>query len=366
MKQLLITGIRGVPAAHGGFETFAENLAVYLVHQGWQVTVYCQESFNDYGKISESEWQGVRRVHIPVKGQGAKATILFDYLSVKHAVNEPGMVLTLGYNTAFFNLRYRLAGQKNIINMDGIEWKRDKWKWYEKAWLYLNERSGCLIGNHLIADHPEIKKHLSTRVKESKITMIPYGARFVENADPKLLNQFNIAPNCYAIVIARAEPENSILEIVKAFSSKKRGKKLVVLGKYDSSNDYHKEVLGSASDEVLFIGAVYDHATLDALRYFSMLYVHGHTVGGTNPSLIEALGSGQAVLAHDNPFNRWVAGEGAKYFSDEKSCSKIMDWVLDDQKKLQEMSESSSARFSESFTWPQVLEQYEQLLLNYV
>ncbi len=157
MKQLIITGIRGVPAAHGGFETFAENLAVYLVKYGWKVTVYCQESYNDFQQVSETEWQGVRRIHIPVKGQGAKATIIFDYLSLKHAAKEPGLVLTLGYNTALFNLRLRLSGKKNLINMDGIEWKRDKWKWYEKAWLYFNERAGCLIGNHLIADHPEIK-----------------------------------------------------------------------------------------------------------------------------------------------------------------------------------------------------------------
>ncbi len=365
-KKIVITGIRGVPASHGGFETFAENLAVYLVEKGWDVTVYCQEDINEYNEITETDWQGVRRIHVPVKGDGAKATVIFDFLSVKHAAKQSGVILTLGYNTALFNLMFKFYKKTNLINMDGIEWKRDKWKWYEKAWLYLNERSGCLIGNHLIADHPEIKNHLTTRVKESKITMIPYGARSVENADPKLLDQFNIESNCYAIVIARAEPENSILEIVKAFSSKTRGKKLVVLGKYDTSNDYHQEVLSSASDEVLFIGAVYDHATLDALRYFSMLYVHGHTVGGTNPSLIEALGAGQAVLAHDNLFNRWVAGSEAEYFSDEYSCSELMDSLLDNQERLLKMSKSSRSRFNKNFTWTQVLEQYESLLLDYV
>lgn len=365
MKQLIITGIRGVPAAHGGFETFSENLAVYLVKHGWKVTVYCQESYDDFQQISETEWQGVRRIHIPVKGQGAKATIIFDYLSLKQAAKEPGLILTLGYNTALFNLRLRLSRKKNLINMDGIEWKRDKWKWYEKAWLYMNERVGALTGNHLIADHPEIKNHLKTRVKESKITMIPYGARDVTVADVTLLEEFKLKAHKYALVIARAEPENSILEIVQSFSSKPRAVKLVVLGKYDRSDQYHAEVLDAASSDVLFVGAVYEHAVLDALRFYSCLYVHGHTVGGTNPSLIEALGAGQPVLAHDNHFNRWVAGEGAAYFLDTEECNLKFDELLHDKERLLQMTNFSRRRFDEDFKWQKILAQYERLFLSW-
>lgn len=364
--NLIITGIRGVPASHGGFETFAENLAVYLVEKGWNVTVYCQESQEEHSDVFESNWQGVKRIHIPVKGNGAKATVVFDYLSVKHALSQTGIVLTLGYNTALFNLWFRFRGKKNIINMDGIEWKRDKWSWYEKAWLYLNERAGCLIGNHLIADHPEIANHLKTRVNGSKITMIPYGARDVVDANASLLDFFGIKPGKYAIVIARAEPENSILEIIKGFSRKKRNVELVVLGKYSSSNSYHEEVLKAASSQVKFLGAVYEHEILDALRYCSCLYVHGHTVGGTNPSLIEALGAGQPVLAHDNQFNRWVAGEKAEYFSSVDECSTALDGLLNGVTKLSEMSEASQERFNELFTWETVLKQYETLLTKWV
>jgi glycosyltransferase involved in cell wall biosynthesis len=365
LNQLIITGIRGVPASHGGFETFAENLAIYLVSKGWQVAVYCQEAFTDSMNIYETNWQGVQRIHIPVRGDGAKATIVFDYLSVKDALKRPGLVLTLGYNTALFNFWFRIKGKKNLINMDGIEWKRNKWKWYEKAWLYLNERAGCLIGNHLIADHPEIKKHLITRVDESKVTMIPYGARQVCSADVSLLSTYSLQPKSYALVIARPEPENSILEIVKAFSKKQRHHSLVVLGRYDKTNSYHAQVLESVSDEVKFIGAVYDHATLDALRFNASLYVHGHTVGGTNPSLIEALGAGQPVLAHDNQFNRWVAGTGAFYFDNTVACADAFDSLLDNE-KLSQMSQSASERFAESFTWHAVLKQYEDLLLKWV
>lgn len=366
MKQLIITGIRGVPASHGGFETFAENLAVYLVKQGWDVTVYCQESYENFGEVTESEWGGVRRIHIPVKGSGAKATVVFDYLSVRNALNQPGLVLTLGYNTALFNLWFRLKGKKNLINMDGIEWKRDKWAWYERVWLYFNERMGCLIGNHLIADHPEIKNHLKTRVSDEKITMIPYGARAVLTADESCLSPYGIQSKRYALLIARPEPENSILEVVQAFSAKKRNHYLVVLGRYEASNEYHSKVLAVASDEVKFIGAVYEHSTLDALRFFASLYIHGHTVGGTNPSLIEALGASQPVLAHDNQFNRWVAGGKSEYFNSVEECSAALDSLLNDGTKLSEMSDDSQKRFNELFTWKTVLKQYEDLLVRYI
>lgn len=365
VKNLNILGVRGIPASHGGFETFAENLSLYLVNIGWAVTVYCQESVDDISDVYESNWNGVRRIHIPVKGDAAKATVVFDYLSVKHALQQSGLVLTLGYNTALFNLLFRLRGKQNLINMDGIEWKRDKWTWYEKAWLYINERAGCLIGNHLIADHPEIKKHLSSRVSASKVTMIPYGAREVNGADFDLLNKYSLQKENYALVIARPEPENSILEIVSAFSSKERSIKLVVLGKYDRDNAYHHLVLEAASSDVMFIGAVYDHDHVDALRFYSSLYIHGHTVGGTNPSLIEALGAGQPVLAHDNKFNRWVASDAAVYFKDESECASAIDSLFKDKDRLLFMSASSKARFEACFTWDKVLGQYESLLQRF-
>jgi len=207
-------------------------------------------------------------------------------------------VLTLGYNTAVFCLAYRLKGIANLINMDGIEWRRQKWSTLERVWLYFNERAGCWLGNHLIADHPEIKAHLATRVANSKITMIPYGADRIDNADSGVLAQYGLQPGGYAMVIARPEPENSILEIVAAFSRKPRGMRLVVLGRYDLEMPYHKQVMDAASAEVMFPGAIYDKATVSALRFHSALYAHGHQVGGTNPSLVEAMGAGSAVLAH--------------------------------------------------------------------
>lgn len=361
MKSLLILGTRGVPAQHGGFETFAEKLSLFLVARGWQVTVYCQEDSGE--KMWESTWEGVRRIHIPVATPGALGTIIFDLKATWHALSQRGLFLTLGYNTAVFNLLQRLKGQVNVINMDGIEWRRDKWGIVAKTWFWLNERIGCWTGNHLVADHPQIKAHLATRVRDSKITMIPYGGDEVLAADAALLERYGLEPGQFSVIIARPEPENSFLEMVRAFSRRPRQHKLVVLGNFQpDSNPYHRAVMQAASEEVLFPGAIYESPVVQALRHYARFYLHGHRVGGTNPSLVEALGAGCAVIAHDNHFNRWVAGEGAAYFSDEESCAGLFDRLLYDAAAQQAMARASEARFRESFTWPQVLVAYERLL----
>ena len=364
--ELIILGTRGIPAKHGGFETFAEKIALYLVHKSnWNVTVYCQVYGN--GEITEDNWNGIKRVHIPIKSKGALSTVLFDLKSVIHSFKKRKLILTLGYNTAVFNILFRLVRVKNIINMDGLEWKREKWTLNERIWLYINERAGCLIGNHLIADHPEIKKHLLSRVNTNKITMIPYGANFVESANIQKIESLGLKNNNYCIVIARPEPENNILEIVKAFSNKKRNLKLVVLGNFNLENNlYHKSVFDAASDEVIFPGAIYDSDVVESLRFFAKLYIHGHSVGGTNPSLVEALGAGVPVLAHKNKFNRWVAGESAKYFSDEYECEKLLDTILSDDENLNDMSIGSVRRFKCDFTWEKICDEYEKLLMKFI
>jgi glycosyltransferase involved in cell wall biosynthesis len=307
-------------------------------------------------------------VHIPVPRRGAIGTIEFDWRAVRDILGRGtrGPVLTLGYNTALFCARLRLSRVLNIINMDGIEWRRDKWGPHEKAWLWLNERAGCWLGDHLVADHPDIARHLATRVNRAKISMIPYGAERIVDADPELLRPYGLKPRGFALLVARPEPENSILEVIKAFSRRHRGKSLVVLGNYQpSTNAYHSAVMRAASGEVLFPGAIYDHQIVDALRFQACLYVHGHTVGGTNPSLVEALGAGSAVLAHDNPFNRWVAGPGACYFRDEDECASRFDELLAADATLEPMRQASRLRHSEEFTWAQVLPAYEALLTRW-
>ncbi|AUT62235.1 DUF1972 domain-containing protein [Paraburkholderia terrae] len=362
-KQLAILGTRGIPASHGGFETFAERLALYLTKRGWKVTVYCQGSTGQPATI-EDTWRGVHRIIVPAQRGGALGTIEFDWASMRNVViQRPQLVLTLGYNTAVFCTLLRWHGITNLINMDGLEWRRDKWKLHERVWLWLNERIGCWTGNHLIADHPVIAAHLATRVKRRKITMIPYGADAVDDLARSPLDMLGLKETAYGLVIARPEPENSVHEIVTAFSRGRRGAKLVVLGKYDpGAHPYHREVLSAASEEVLFPGAIYDQSVLRALRRHAHFYVHGHRVGGTNPSLVEALGAGNAVIAHDNAFNRWVAGPHARFFATEADCDMHISALLADPATARAMSQQSRQRFESAFRWESVLAQYEALL----
>jgi glycosyltransferase involved in cell wall biosynthesis len=362
-KTLRILGTRGIPAAHGGFETFAERLALYLAAKGWRVIVYCQEEGD--GATFQDEWRGVERVRIPVKGDGAASTIVFDWKATAHAAAHRDLCLTLGYNTAVFCALLRLRGVTNVINMDGIEWARAKWGAVAKAWFWLNERLGCWLGNHLVADHPEIKKHLATRVSERKITMIPYGADELRDVPDAPVRVLGLEPGRYLTLIARPEPENSILEVVTGFSAAPRGINLVVLGNYQPGNAYHRAVKAAASDEVVFAGAIYDPAVVTALRFHSLAYVHGHQVGGTNPSLVEALGAGNPVLAHSNPYNRWVAGDAASYFSSAPEFAQMLSELVERADLQRERAEHSRSRHADSFTWDSILGQYEALLSRF-
>lgn len=359
-RKLIILGIRGIPAAHGGFETFAARLSPWLRDNDWDVTVYCQGSVS--GKREEDYWEGIRRIHIPVRRQGSIGTIEFDCKAASDALHQPGKILTLGYNTGFLNTWLKLRGRQSIINMDGLEWKRNKYGIGQRAYLWINEHLAAWSGEILIADHPEIADHLATRISRSKIAMIPYGADKITAAEPSPLKLLNLEPGCFFTLIARAVPENSVLELVKAFSAKARGVKLALLGSYDRAVPYQAAVLNAASTEVIFTGGIYDQPTLEALRFHSIAYLHGHQVGGTNPSLVEALGAGNAVIAHENRFNKWVAGAAGIYFTDVAEAQAAIDLVLEQPAILERMRHKARERHKEDFTWENVLESYQSIL----
>jgi glycosyltransferase involved in cell wall biosynthesis len=357
--RILILGTRGIPAAHGGFETFAERLALFLVARGWRVTVYCQ---NDVPAIARrfttDEWRGIERVSVAVARSGARGTIEFDWHSIRHAAARDGVCLVLGYNTAMFLVRLRLAGRKILTNMDGIEWRRPKWSRPVRAWFYVNEWLGAWLSHRLIADHPAIADHLASRRSRRAIATIPYGGDKVTAAPTVPVEALGLAPDKYLVSIARIEPDNNILAMVRAFSRKPRAARLVVLGSLDAPNPYHQAVTAAASCDVLFPGAIYDRQAVEALRFHARAYCHGHTVGGTNPSLVESLACGNAVLAHRNCFNLWTAGPGQFFFSDEDECERSIERILADDGAVAQARAAARARAAE-FDWTEVLRRYE-------
>lgn len=364
-KTVRILGTHGVPAAYGGFETAAENVALFLAARGWRAIVYCQ--IDGTGPLREDMWNGLQRVLIPVNVAGWRGTSKFDLLSIRHASKSRDLCLTFGYNTAIFNTLQRVKKIPNVINMDGIEWSRSRWGFFRQAILYTNERIACLVGNHLIADHPEIEKFLLTRAPRRKLTTITYGADPVTDAPVTTPVSHGLEPGRYLTLICRPIPENSIAELIQGFSKRPRGYKLAVLGEYTPTEDpYHRLVIDSASDEVVFLGPIYDKVEVEALRFHSAAYLHGHTVGGTNPSLVEAMAAGNPVIAHDNPYNRWVAQDAAVYFSTEDDVASRLDEILASPAELEQMRAASRRRHEAEFTWDHVAGQYEQLLLRFL
>ena len=358
--NVMILGTRGIPARHGGFETFAEDLSQFLVQRGHRVTVYCQSSPDQ--ALSEDNWNGVHRIFIPAR-RDALGTVQFDWAATIDASLNEGIILTLGCNTAVFSILYRLRGKRSAINMDGLEWKRKKWNKLEQLWLRCNGWTGAWLADRVIADHPEIARHLQKHTPSHKITTIPYGAEPVISAPLHHLDSFGLSPKNYYLVVARPEPENSILEIVKAFSSMTLGDSLIILGDYsDPTNHYQQLVRRAAGPAVRFLGALYDRSLVRSLRFYAKAYIHGHQVGGTNPSLVESLAAGNAIIAHDNPFTRWVAGPGALYFTHPEDLVQIFEKLESCPSQLLTMEHDSRARRQLHFTQADILSQYESLL----
>ena len=364
-RSVVILGTRGIPAAHGGFETFAEHLSLFLVGQGWHVAVYCQHEVEVVGRHLWTElWRGIELIHVGVATQGPAASLDFDWRCTLDAARRDSLCLVLGYNSAIFLPYLRARGRTILTNMDGIEWRRPKWNRMVRGWFWLNEWIAAWTSHRLIADHPAIADHLATRRGREAIVTIPYGGVPVDAVGTAPLAGLDLTPDRFIVSIARIEPDNTILEIVQAFSRRPRDRTLVVLGKFDDLNPYHRAVRAAAGPEVLFPGAIYDSTIVQALRFHARAYVHGHVVGGTNPSLVEALWAGSAIIAHDNRFNRWTAGPDQFFFEDVDGCDRMIAAVLDDDEAVARARRASRERAAGTFTWESVLRAYEREFLS--
>ncbi len=359
--RVAILGSRGIPAQYGGFETFAEELSVRLVQQGVDVTVYCEAAEGTQPDM----YKGVHLVHIPAPGFGPLTTILFDLRCLWHARSMFDVVYMLGYATSIFCFIPRLWGTTVWINMDGVEWARSKWNWLAKQWFKTMEAAAMWTPDRLIADAQGILDHLQSRhAKMPPVSVIPYGAPLVtEVPDINHLDEWHLKPESYYLVVCRLESENSVKEILKGYLLSGSGNPLVVVGSTCRETGYVKELLQLNEGRIRFIGAVYDKDALQALRYHSLAYFHGHTVGGTNPSLLEALGCGNVVIAHDNVFNREVAAEAAVYFHQEQDIAEIIQAVESySPEQLNRMKTAARDRIINGYTWDFITEAYGVIL----
>jgi glycosyltransferase involved in cell wall biosynthesis len=358
--RLAILGTRGIPAQYGGFETFAEKLSIGLVKRGIEVTVYCEE-------VSESpaSFENVNLKYFKVPKLGPLSTIFFDVRCLWHARSDYDVVYMLGYGASFFCFVPRLWGTKVWINMDGIEWARSKWSWIAKLWLRSMESVAMWTANRIIADAEGIRDFLAARHNRlPPASVIAYGAPVIEDApDLSLLAEWGLQCGRYYLVVCRLEPENHVMEILNGYSLASTSMPLIIVGNHDVDTGYVRSLKELKSDRIRFIGAIYNHEKLLALRYHCAAYFHGHSVGGTNPSLLEAMGCGNTIIAHENPFNREVAAEAAVYFKEATDIPDLIDKIetSDATQRAQDFSRSIT-RIRQFYSWDAIVDQYMKLI----
>lgn len=361
--RIALLGARGIPASYGGFETFAEQLATRLASRGHQVTVYaeCGEQ-----RVADSFYQGVRVRHRRRPRWGAASVLAYDCACLWDARRGYDLVYMLGYGAAWACWWPRVFGVPVWINVDGLEWARSKWGWGARVYLRCMEWLTTKVATRLIADAQAIAHRFrQTYPSGAPSSFIAYGAELVqaEDFDPSVLSAWGLQPHRYMLVVARPEPENHILEIVQGYVQHGGGWPLVVVGDVSGTTPYQRQLKALASDRVRFVGGIYDTELLKSLRVHAACYLHGHSVGGTNPSLLEALACGNWVIAHDNPFNREVARDAADYFSTPEQLARSLDSVVSQTVALQsERSQRARAIVAEHYTWDGIADTYEALM----
>lgn len=359
--SIAILGTRGIPALYGGFETFAQELSVRLAGRGVSVTVYCETR---PGEMPE-QYEGVRLVHLDAPRLGPLTTLLFDLRCLWHARKRFDVVYMLGYGAGIFCIIPRLWGRTVWINMDGVEWARPKWGRIARTWFKIMEAVSVRVPDRVIADAGEIARLLRSRHERMRpCSVIPYGAHEVDQApDEALLAEWGLQPEQYDLIVCRLEPENTVAEIIEGYGRSTSPVPLVVVGDHRNGSAYVRGLLEQGDGRVRFIGTVYVHEKLKALRYHARAYFHGHRVGGTNPSLLEAMGCGNIIIAHDNVFNREVAGEAAFYFKDAEDVPAMLDAIegLNGEEKLTRRRQVKE-RIRSRYNWDLVADQYHALL----
>ena len=356
--RLAILGARGIPARYGGFETFAEQLAVRLVERGHDVTVFCEAA----GKANE-EYKGVKLRHVPTRDLGPLVTVVYDAACLWRARSSFDVIYMLGYGSSALCWLPRMWGRQVWINMDGLEWARGKWGTMARWYLRLAERIAMRTPDRIIADAAAIKTNLRSRYRKlPPCDVIPYGCEIVSSARAEELKSFGLEPGSYYLVLCRFEPENHIKEIIEGYLDSGTRTRLVLVGDHTRKSAYVQSLVGRKSDRVLFTGPVYDAAKVQALRFFCRAYLHGHSVGGTNPSLLEAMGCGNVVIANDNPFNREVLGGAGLFFSSPQAVSACIDLVDSGKADIAGMKMNVVERVKEFYTWERITDYYCELI----
>jgi glycosyltransferase involved in cell wall biosynthesis len=378
--NIAIVGTRGVPPRYGGFETFAAELGTRLVARGHQVTVYCRERGGQ--APSPVQWNGIRRIVLPAIPSKYFETVSHTFFSAIDALRRDfDVVLLCNAANAFVLPLLRAARIPVAINVDGIERRRRKWNFLGRAVYLVGETFSALFANRVVADADIIAAYYRLRFGTEPVT-IRYGADFPSEEDSDVLQRLGLEPRAYVLYVSRFEPENNPLEVVLAYEKSSRepspreagrgwrevageGRNhvpLVMLGEGLYAKHLASELRRHASDRIRFPGPLYG-ADYRTLQRNALLYIQATEVGGTHPAMIEAMGSGGCVLAHDTPENREVGGEAVRYFRlrPTETLSGAIHECLENSMLRETMRAAARKRVAERYRWEEVTTAYEAL-----
>lgn len=361
--RIALIGTRGVPPEYGGFETAVDEVGSRLVEAGHDVTVYCRNP----GQTLET-YRGMTLVNLPALRRRSFETLSHTALSAVHAIRtgHPDVAFVFNAANAPFVPLLRRARIPVALHLDGIESAREKWRGAGAAYFRWAERRGARWADAVIADARAIAGYIS-RELGGESEFIPYGAPIVSPGSDRLA-ELGLTAGGYHLVVARFEPENNIDVAVGGFVRSASTSKLVVVGGAPYSDEYTQRVRGCAGDDprVEFLGPVWDQDLLDQLYANAASYLHGHSVGGTNPSLLRAMGAGAPVLAFDVVFNREVTGGFARFFEAEDDLARLVEEAEADPELTRDMGLKGREHVAREYDWDVVARDYEALALRLV
>jgi len=358
-KNIAIIGTVGLPANYGGFETLTAHLVDHL-NEDYNLTVYC--SGKTYKKNErQAYYKGARLKYIPLKANGVQS-LLYDAISIMHALFYADILLILGVAGAWMlPFIKKFTNKKIIISIDGIEWKREKWNFFAKCYLFWAESMAVKYSHIDISDNESIQDYTAMRYG-SLSRIIEYGADHTMQVKPnnESKKDFPFLKSPYAFKVCRIEPENNVHEVLEAFVKLSKYT-MVIVGNWNNS-DYGvslKEKYGHYSN-VYLLDPIYDQQKLDILRGNALIYIHGHSAGGTNPSLVEAMYLGLPIIAFGVSYNRTTTENKALYFKDNLDLKVLIESIK--IKELKEIGVEMKSIAYRRYTWSFIAQKYKELV----
>ena len=356
--KIAILGTRGIPNYHGGFEQFAEYFSKYLVESGYETYVY-NSSLHPYKK---KKWNGVQIVHkYDLEDKiGTIGQFIYDLNCILDIRKRKiDVVFQLGYTSSSIWNWLIPKSTKIITNMDGLEWKRSKYSTNVQNFLKYAEKLAIKHSDILVSDSIGIETYLKQEYSvDSKY--IAYGVEVNNKYNDSVLRDLKIEKLGYNMLIARIEPENNIEVILDGVTKSYHNSPFLVIE--NIKNKFGKYLLKKFknNNQIKFVGTIYDLQKLNSLRQNSNIYFHGHSVGGTNPSLLEAMASHAFICAHNNIFNKSILCDNAFYFSDGIDVKNIIE--TKNKNKYQDFIKINYNKVIVEFSWAKINKQYEKLI----